>query len=360
MEQGKKPRVPRRPSCSGIGLHVVVMTSTWSSLLEAVLKFIFLRFPFGAEAMKHQIDHGDQDQGLAALGKHFVVAGQAAVATQPRKGSFNNPAKGQDFEHPRVVLDNLQPPMSERQSPVYQFARVAPVGHDQPQPGKSSFQAPQHTLGSVTILHVGGMNDHRQQKPQAVHYKVSLAPRYLLPRIVAPAPPPFSVVLTLWLSTIAALGLLLRPAFRRVFSRKVSCTFSHTPAFRQRRKYVYTVCHFGKSCGRSRHAHPVRNKYRMALMISRSGTSRGRRLHLGLGNNGSINFHCSSVRSVGYTQTSALTVAPPAATGLGMGYHQQLLLALQHDRFQDAVPSATVKSRILKHALTAHVLLREV
>ena len=67
----------------------------------------------------------------------------------------------------------------------------------------------QHLLGAVPVLNVGRMHRHCQQQPQGIDHYVT-PPRYFLTRVVA-ARPPFSVVLTLWLSMIAALGLARRP-----------------------------------------------------------------------------------------------------------------------------------------------------
>jgi hypothetical protein len=57
-----------------------------------------------------------------------------------------------------------------------------------------------------------------------------------LARIVS-AKPPFSVVLTDWLSMMAALGVGFRPSWRRTCARKVSWMRFHTPAARKSRKY---------------------------------------------------------------------------------------------------------------------------
>src|SRR5207244_13339337 len=60
----------------------------------------------------------------------------------------------------------------------------------------------------------------RQDQPQRVDRQMPLASVHLLARIIA-ARPPFSVVLTLWLSITPALGLSSRPAAWRTFVRRV-------------------------------------------------------------------------------------------------------------------------------------------
>ena len=54
------------------------------------------------------------------------------------------------------------------------------------------------------------MDDDAEQQARGVDRDVALAALDLLSRVVA-ARPPFSVVLTLWVSMIAALGLGSRP-----------------------------------------------------------------------------------------------------------------------------------------------------
>jgi hypothetical protein len=64
---------------------------------------------------------------------------------------------------------------------------------------------------------------------------VALAAADLLARVVA-ADPPFSVVLTVWQSMRAALGVGSRPSRTRVRSRKAATIRSQVPSSRQRRK----------------------------------------------------------------------------------------------------------------------------
>jgi len=71
---------------------------------------------------------------------------------------------------------------------------------------------------AVAILDVGGMNDGVQQQAQRVYENMALLALDLLARIIAmriDAGPPFSALFTLWLSMIAAVGLVSRSAFSR-------------------------------------------------------------------------------------------------------------------------------------------------
>ena len=178
--------------------------------------------------MKHQVDHRDKNHSFARFGQTLVVSAQAAAAVQPGKRTLDNPAKGQNGKRMGTVFDDLQGPVADLGDPLHQRPGISSIGHDQTKPRELSSNAPQHQLGSVTVLHIGGMDHHRHDQSQRVHQNVALSPGHLHACIVAPAQPPFSVVLTLWLSKMAALGVPLRPAWRRVFSRKALWICSHS------------------------------------------------------------------------------------------------------------------------------------
>ena len=63
----------------------------------------------------------------------------------------------------------------------------------------------QHLLGPVAILDVRRMNNGYQDEPEDIDKQVALASFDLFARVIATRPP-FSVVLTDWLSKMAALG----------------------------------------------------------------------------------------------------------------------------------------------------------
>ena len=66
---------------------------------------------------------------------------------------------------------------------------------------------------AVAILDVGGMNDSVQQQAQRIYKKMALLAFDLLARIIAvriDPGPPFSALFTLWLSMMAAVGLVTR------------------------------------------------------------------------------------------------------------------------------------------------------
>ena len=63
----------------------------------------------------------------------------------------------------------------------------------------------QKQLGSLALLHVGRMHQNAHQQAEGINQEVALTPIYILGFVVT-VRPPFSVVLTLWLSRITALG----------------------------------------------------------------------------------------------------------------------------------------------------------
>jgi len=103
------------------------------------------------------------------------------------------------------------------------LAGVSGVSPDQLPAPKAVFKLLQHHPGPIPVLDVSGMDHHGHDQAHCVHHKMALAPADFLARIVA-AGPPFSVVLTLWLSIIAALGVAWRPLSFRTCSRKASIT----------------------------------------------------------------------------------------------------------------------------------------
>jgi hypothetical protein len=93
----------------------------------------------------------------------------------------------------------------------------------------------QDKLGSVAVLNVGRMDDRDQHEPEDIYEQMAFTPIDLLARIVAMRAP-LSVVLTDWLSIIAALGCRLRPAASRTSPRSWSWIRFQVPSRRQHRK----------------------------------------------------------------------------------------------------------------------------
>jgi len=104
-----------------------------------------------------------------------------------------------------------------------------------PAPGVERLHALQQAPKPIGILDVRGMHDHAEQHSLRVHRDVTLAPLQPLGRIPATRPP-FAVVLTLWVSMTAAVGLASRPSASRSMTTKWWRMLSHKPAARKAQK----------------------------------------------------------------------------------------------------------------------------
>jgi hypothetical protein len=76
-------------------------------------------------------------------------------------------------------------------------------------------------FGSVPILNIGGVHHDAEHQPERVDEQVPLASTDFLARIVT-ADAPLDVVLTDWLSMIAADGVRSRPSACRTSPRSLS------------------------------------------------------------------------------------------------------------------------------------------
>jgi hypothetical protein len=79
------------------------------------------------------------------------------------------------------------------------------------------------------------MHHDDEEQTEDIDDDVALAPTDALAAVIAPDPL-FSVVFTVWLSMIPALGSRVRPKASRRSPRRVSCIRSQTPPRRQVRK----------------------------------------------------------------------------------------------------------------------------
>ena len=154
------------------------------------------------------MNHSYVDPGLRCIGQSFVVLAQPTAPAEPRECSFNHPSSRQHLKVVAVpgAFDNLEGPACQGPDPLDQLSSIASIGPDQPHAGKPPYQFIDDQLRSISILDIGRMHHHRQQQPHGIHNDVSLSTVDLLASVIATRPP-FSVVLTDWLSMMAALGV---------------------------------------------------------------------------------------------------------------------------------------------------------
>ena len=90
---------------------------------------------------------------------------------------------------------------------------IAAVGEQLLQERIHPEQSRKQQDAAVAILDIGGVNDGVEQQTQRIYENVALLAFDLLARIIAmriDTGPPFSALLTLWLSMMAAVGLASR------------------------------------------------------------------------------------------------------------------------------------------------------
>ena len=179
------------------------------------------------------MNHGDLNPSFGGLGQGFIVLAQPTTPPQPSQSAFDNPAARQYLELMAVrrPSDDLQQPPTDYTSPIDQLPSIAPIGPNQLEPRVFPYQFAQHQFGSVAVLDTGSVDDDRHKQAKGVDHHMALAAGDLLTCIIAPGPP-FSVVLTDWLSMIAALGVGSRPSDSRTLGRKLSLMCSQVPSIR--------------------------------------------------------------------------------------------------------------------------------
>ena len=209
------------------------------------------------------MNHSYVDPGLRCIGQSFVVLAQPTAPAEPRECSFNHPSSRQHLKVVAVpgALDNLERPACQGPDPLDQLSSIASIGPDQPHAGKPPCQFIDDQLRSISILDIGRMHHHRQQQPHGIYNDVSLSTVDLLASVIATRPP-FSVVLTDWLSMMAALGVGLLLGLPNFGPQGLMDSFPCT--ILSPRKYHHTVPQGGRSCG-IRHVQPLRRTYTMPL-----------------------------------------------------------------------------------------------
>jgi len=121
----------------------------------------------------------------------------------------------------RRTLDDLDEAAVPAAGPVDESAGVPTVGEDQLHTPEACTQLMDQQHSPIAILNVGRVHDEGHDQAERIDDQVTLAPQYFLARIVPPRPP-FSAVLTDWLSRIPTLGVGFLPALRRTSLRRRS------------------------------------------------------------------------------------------------------------------------------------------
>jgi hypothetical protein len=196
-----------------------------------------------SQSPDEELPGGDLNPGFGARDRRFEILCQAAVSIEPREGSFDHPAAGQQLKASRVsgAFDDLDGPLAGFGECLAQVeAVVDTVGEKMASPGKQLVHGLDDKLGAITILDISGVHLGTDQQTASIGNDVALAAHSLrwgrlLIFLAASYPrgPPLSVVLTDWVSMTPADGLASRPAASRACSSNSKLIFSNTPPSRQ-------------------------------------------------------------------------------------------------------------------------------
>ncbi len=187
------------------------------------------------------MDHRHLDHGFTGFRQQFVLFAQAPVAIEPSKRALHHPTLW-DHDEPLdgvAAFGDLQADWSLRPqspNPVHQRSGIGAIRPDMPEPPILVAEDGEKLFRPIAILDAGSRHHHRQDQPEGIDEDMALAAFDLFAGIVPPDPP-FSVVLTDWLSRIPALGWRRLPVATRTSPRSRSCMRGQVPSFRQRQKY---------------------------------------------------------------------------------------------------------------------------
>lgn len=142
---------------------------------------------------------------LRYFGQCLIILAQSSISAQPSKGSFDNPTSGLNgkpcfraFDH---FVINPQPSLAN----VGHRRTIITLINNDPCPTLAEGDSLQQTSNPHLILDIGRVYHHGYQQTQGIGGDLSFTSLYFFAAIEA-FWPPFSVVLTDWLSTMMVLG----------------------------------------------------------------------------------------------------------------------------------------------------------
>ncbi len=178
-----------------------------------------------AEPSHHEADGGEFEEGKRAAVEIFPILGKAAAPIEPGQSALDHPSAGKSdeaFDGVRA-FDDLD--FKARQDPGHGTAKDRPaigaVGKQFLQEWKHSEQGRQQKDAAVTILNISSGDDTVQEQALRIDEDMPLLALDLFARIEprrVDAGPPFSALLTLWLSITQPVGLASRSIFSRHFT----------------------------------------------------------------------------------------------------------------------------------------------
>ena len=173
--------------------------------------------------MKHKAGEGEIVESGEGLGKPFVIACQTPKACGPSKAAFNHPSARQQYEAMLGlgVFNDLQLNAVSLRRLLGALARIALVHIGQLHALIGNvLQRLREFLDLRTILFIGRGHMQCEQLSQRIDRRMPLLAFDFLASVIShriDADPPFSALLTLWLSTMASVGEAFLAANSRHF-----------------------------------------------------------------------------------------------------------------------------------------------
>src|SRR5947207_7690807 len=124
-------------------------------------------FSGSCETAGKQPNAGDQEPCFGAGNAGFEVLGEAAIASEPGEGAFDDPAfrlrlKGSDLLGTSDDLDRPPAELGDRVAKL--VATVDAVGEDMLQLGKAASQRREQRHRAVIVLDIGSVHQQSEQE----------------------------------------------------------------------------------------------------------------------------------------------------------------------------------------------------
>src|SRR5262245_8599526 len=205
-------RRARRPSCPN-PIHGRLHLRVRPAILRGVCE------PYNST--QHKSDHRQDDKGEVATREVLIVFCKAPAATKPAISALNDPALRQYVKAPGGIRTfdylkwNAGLSLHLGCSPL---TLVAAIGNCLLERWKTIARNFQERRDGVAVLHVAGRNHDVDQHAERIDRRMALLPLDFLARVISSRinlSPPFSALFTVWLSTIASVGVSDLPSSAR-------------------------------------------------------------------------------------------------------------------------------------------------
>lgn len=176
--------------------------------------------------------HRGINSRIRCINPVFIIFTQPSIKIQPAKSTLHNPTPRNNMKTCVGGITRLYFNINAIAGcEFHKCTRITLICPDFLNARKVLNNPRQKPLGNRAIPDVGFSYESPYNITQRIHNDMAFAPLYFLAAVIT-LYPPFSVVLTDWLSMIKALGVASRPSSCRMPSRRISLTFDHVPSCR--------------------------------------------------------------------------------------------------------------------------------